>query len=83
MNLLREKARPILRAAVLGAVAVAGLAACTRSEVTEVNCVEVTGENPDSARQEATVTQVCDQRQVRLVYQDEFSEPEVVRDETW
>ena len=80
---LREKARPILRAAILGAVAVAGLAACTRSEVTEVNCVEVAEEHPGTAGQEATVTQVCDQRQVRLVYRDEFSEPEVVKDETW
>ena len=83
MILLKEKARPILRAAVLGAVAIAGLAACTRSEVTEVNCVEVAEEHPESAGQDAIVTRVCDQRQVRLVYRDEFSEPEVVKDETW
>lgn len=71
----------ILRVAVLGAIAVAGLAACTRTEVTETHCVAVAAEDPAGSSEE---TLQCDSRRFQLIYRDKYSEdPEVVTDETW
>ena len=71
----------ILRLAVLGAIAAAGLTACTRTEVTETNCVRVAEENPAGVTEE---TLACDSQRFQLIYRDKYSEePEVVTDETW
>lgn len=83
MILPKERASLVLRAAVLGAVAVAGLAACTRSQVTEVNCVEVAGEQPGTTGGESAPAQVCDQQRVRIVHRDALTEEEVVSNKTW
>ena len=83
MNLSNERLRLVLRGAVLGAVATAGLAACTRSEVTEVNCVEVVLEQPGATGDGTPSTQICDQQRVRLVYPNALTEEEVVSNKTW
>lgn len=67
--------------AVLGVIAVAGLTACTRTEVTETNCVRVAEENSAGATEE---TLECNSQRFQLIYRDKYSEePEVVTDETW
>ena len=83
MNLSKERVRLVLRTAVLSAVAAAGLTACTRSEVTEVNCVEVALEQPGATSDGTPSTHICDQQRVRLVYPNALTEEEVVSNKTW
>lgn len=76
--------RSVLRMAVLGAVAVAGLAGCTRTEVTETSCVPVPDETLAGPSDETDTVLECNTRRYQLIYRDKYSEErEVVTDNTW
>ncbi len=71
--------RGVLCAAFLAAVP----SACTRTQVTEVECVPVPDERLSASEDTSDKTLVCSSRRVRLIYRDKYYEPEVVSDETW
>ena len=71
--------RSVLCAAFLAAV----LSSCTRTQVTEVECVPVADERLSTSEDPSTEILVCNSRRVRLIYRDKHYEPEVVSDETW
>lgn len=75
--------RMTLRGALCAAALATILSACAQTEVTELNCVRVPDDQVADSGEQAAETVVCDRRRFRLVYRDEFYEPEVVKDETW
>ncbi len=72
-----------LRGALCTLAVVTALSACTRTEVTELNCVRVADDHLSNPREQSADTVVCNPQRVRLVYRDKYYEPEVVTDETW
>ena len=72
-----------LRGALCTVALAATLSACSRTEVTELNCVRVADDHLSNPREQTAETVVCSPERVRLVYRDKYYEPEVVSDETW
>ena len=71
--------KPLLRAA--GAlVPMLLLFSCDPTELTELECVQITATDAAGGTTERTV---CTERRFRLIVMDEFYDPEVVRNETW
>ena len=72
-----------LRGALCTLTVAVALSACSRTEVTELNCVRVADDHLSNPREQSADTVVCSPQRVRLVYRDKYYEPEVVSDETW
>ncbi len=81
---LPRKPIPLTLRGALCAVALATMvSACTRTEVTELDCVRVADAPQADPQEMASETVVCNERRYRLVLRDKFYEPPVVSDETW
>ena len=79
----KNTVRMTLRGALCAAAMTMILSACSQTEVTELNCVRVADDQLAAPGEQVAETVVCDRRRYRLVFADEFHEPEVVKDETW
>ena len=83
MTTRKSALQSALRGALCTVSLAATLSACTRTEVTELNCVRVADDHLSIPRERSADTVVCSPQRVRLVYRDKYYEPEVVSDETW